>query len=209
VSMDSIKTELSNGASMQWMHSEKKSMKPAEEIYKTYKHNPPHLFRPHAKYFITAAIYRKHHLLRGDDVKHAVLEIMFESFNRHRWRIEEWVLLDNHYHLMADAPEDAMTLSRVINNFHRFSALKIKKNVNPASPSDPVWFNYFDTCITYEKSYFARLNYIWFNPVKHGYVEKPEEWKFGSYFFKENGNDEARSIMKNYPCDRIQVEDDF
>ena len=25
------------------------------------------------------------------------------------------------------------------------------------------------------------LDYIHYNPVKHGYVEKPEEWEFGSY----------------------------
>jgi putative transposase len=183
-------------------------MKSVEEIYKTYKHNPPHLFRPNAKYFITAAVYKKQHLFEDDDVKHCVLEVMFESFTRQCWKIEEWVLLDNHYHLMADAPENATTLSRVINNFHRFSALRMKK-INQAITVDRIWYNYYDTCITFEKSYYARLNYIWNNPVKHGYVERPEDWKFGSYYFKTDKNDEVRKIMKKYPCDRIRVEDDF
>ena len=200
VSMDSL------SASTQWMHSDGAFM---EEIFKTYAHNPPHLFRPHAKYFITAAMYKKRHLMKDDNVKYCVIEWMFESFNRRQWKIEEWVLLDNHYHLMANAPEDAGTLGRVINNFHRFSGLRIKKNVNPSPSLDRTWYNYRDTCIPYEKSYFARLSYIWNNPVKHGYVEKPEDWKFGSYYFKADGNDEVRSIMKNYTCDRVRIEDDY
>ncbi len=189
------------------MRSKKKKMKSVEDIYKTCVHNPPHLFRSNAKYFITAAIYNKRHLMKDEGVKYAVIEVMFESFKRLHWKIEDWVLLDNHYHLMADAPENAKTLSCVINNFHRFSALRIKKNVDPACSLDRIWYNYYDTCMTYEKSYFARLNYIWNNPVKHGYVEKPEEWKFGSYYFKADKREEVNSIMRNYPCDRIRVED--
>ena len=52
---------------------------------------------------------------------------MFKSFEYYGWKIEDWVFLNNHYHLMADAPEDALSLSKVIKNFHRFSALKLKK----------------------------------------------------------------------------------
>lgn len=138
--MDSIKNPTIKSC-IHTVNALRKKMKSVEEIYKTYKHNPPHLFRPNAKYFITAAAYKKQHLFEDDDVKHCVLEVMFESFTRQCWKIEEWVLLDNHYHLMADAPE--------------------------------------------------------------------EDWKFGSYYFKTDKNDEVRKIMKKYPCDRIRVEDDF
>ena len=99
------------------------------EIYKTYEHNPPHLFRSNAKYFITGATYKKRHYFEPDHVKEKVTEYMFKSFDHFGWKIEDWLLLNNHYHLMADAPENAETLSQVINNFHKFSALWVKKTV--------------------------------------------------------------------------------
>ena len=118
-------------------------------------------------------------------------------------------MLDNHYHIMADAPADASTLSRVMNNFHRFSALWIKKNSKCSVGTDRIWANYRDTCITYERSYFTRLNYIWFNPVKHRYVEKTEEWRFGSYYYRIKKEQDLNDIIHEYPFDRIKIEDDF
>ncbi|MBN2102926.1 hypothetical protein JW835_02695 [bacterium] len=38
-------------------------------VYKTYQHNPPHLFIPDAKYFVTGAIYRKRKMLQSDESK--------------------------------------------------------------------------------------------------------------------------------------------
>src|SRR6185295_13265442 len=33
-----------------------------------------------------------------------------------------------------------------------------------------VWYNFWDTKLTFENSYLARLNYVHQNPVKHGLV---------------------------------------
>ena len=109
---------------------------------------------------------------------------------------------------MADAPEDASTLSNVINNVHKFSALWIKKHTQFETDPDHIWYNYRDTCITYESSYFARLNYIWFNPVKHKYVEDAEDWKFGSYYTRVR-NWEIAPIINKYPWDSVKIENDF
>jgi putative transposase len=37
-------------------------------------------------------------------------------------------------------------------------------------PGRQVWHNFWDTKLTYQKSYLARLNYVHQNPVKHGLV---------------------------------------
>jgi hypothetical protein len=38
------------------------------------------------------------------------------------------------------------------------------------TPNRKVWHNFWDTKLTYEKSYLARLNYVHQNPVRHGLV---------------------------------------
>ena len=178
--------------------------------YKQYQHNPPHLFFPNTKYFITSSIYSNIHLLKSNDCKSKLIEIIFKGYLSRNWAIEDWVILNNHYHLMAHSGENPKQLVNITKEIHKFSALWIKKNVHAAKKLDKIWHNYWDTCITYEKSYFARLNYIWFNPVKHRYVNKPEDWEFGSY--KDRFEKEKEYLMrvnKNYPCDKVKINDDF
>ena len=71
------------------------------KIYKTYEHNPPHLFIPNAKYFITGSTYQKRYYLNTNIIKETTIQYMFKSFGHYNWQIEDWVLLDNHYHLMT------------------------------------------------------------------------------------------------------------
>ncbi len=179
------------------------------EQYKTYPHNPPHLFRPNAKYFITGSTYEKKHHLRSDDAKKKVEHYMFSSFEHYGWQIEDWVLLNNHYHIMVDAPSDAVTLSHVIKNFHRFSAIWLLKNSSPRIDSTKTWYNYWDTCITFENAYFARLHYIWVNPVKHRYVADPAEWPWGSFPERLTDEDYVTRIRAEHPCNSVKVRDDF
>ena len=113
-----------------------------EETFKKYEHNPPHLFRQNAKYFITGSTYFRKHYLESDAAKEKTLEFMFKSFEHFGWKIEDWVLLNNHYHVMAEAPEDATTMSNLINNFHKFSALWIKKHIRFEAEPQHIWYNY-------------------------------------------------------------------
>ena len=177
--------------------------------YKQYKHNPPHLFVANAKYFITASTLGKYPYLKTDEAKCVAIDYLSKSLENYNWEMEDWVILDNHIHIMVNAPNDAKTLSKVMINFHRFTANWLSKN-NIKKRGVKYFHNYWDTCIAYDNSYFTRLNYIWFNPVKHGYVKNPEEWEFGSYYYRfKKEADELKSIMNNYPFNKVKVKDDF
>ena len=177
-----------------------------DEIYKTYKHNPPHLFRPNSHYFITGATLGRNHFFDTVGIKNKMVEYLFKSFKHYEWEIEDWVLLDNHYHLMAVAPQDASKLPRIINNFHRFSSLYIRK-IRPELERTQIFYNYWDTCIDFESSYFSRIHYLWLNPEKHGYVKDAKEWPWGSY--RTRARELTASIITKYPCDKLKIKDNF
>ena len=44
-----------------------------------------------------------------------------------------------------------------------------------------VWWNYWDSRIRSERDYYSRLRYVFWNPVKHGWAEKPEDYEFSNY----------------------------
>lgn len=179
------------------------------EEYKTYAHTPPHLYRAGTAYFITASTYGRARLL-DNPAKEKLFSSLLKSCDKHGWTLEDWVILDNHYHLMVTAPSSAHSLPRFIADYHRFTALFIKKN-NPAAVSLPkIFSNYWDTCITFENSYYARLNYIFYNPVKHGYVENAEEYPWGSLYFRcRNDRVYIERLMKGFPFDEVRIEDDY
>jgi putative transposase len=173
--------------------------------YKVYPHNPPHLFLPNGIYFITGATLHKIHYLKTDAAKEQTYNYMQKSFSHYGWHIHDWVILDNHYHIMAAAPQDAASLPHVINNFHRFSGLWIKKHLDLIG-EDKIWHNYWDTCVDYEASYYARIHYLWFNSVKHGYVDDPKKWRFGSCASRHEK--EIEPVIQ-YPIDKLKIQDDF
>jgi len=178
------------------------------ETYKKYEHNPPHLFKPESKYFITARTYKKKKFFKTDKAKSNLFQSIFTSFNNRNWIIEDWVILDNHYHLLVSSSEKPEDLGTIINEIHKFTALWIKKNNPQSKSSHKIWFNYWDRCITYENSYFTRVNYIWNNPVKHNYCKFAKDYKFGSYYNRYRLEKEyTESIISNYPFNKASIYD--
>lgn len=179
-----------------------------EEIYRTYLHNPPHYFVSNAMYMVTGSILHKHNLLSENKRKEFFLNVLFEKAIALGWSLQGWVVLNNHYHFIGESPENAQTLSKLIQQVHSITAIQINKWDHTAGRK--VWHNYWDTCLTYEKSYYARLHYIHENPVKHRLVENAVDYPFCSYkWFLENGDNELKELILNQPIDKINVEDAF
>ena len=179
------------------------------EQYKTYTHTPPHLYQTGVKYFITASTYGRKRLL-DDPAKEKLFSSLLKSCDKYGWKLEDWVILDNHYHIMVTAPNAEMNLPTFVAEYHKFTALYVKKN-NPATQNVPKIFNnYWDTCVTYENSYYARLNYIYYNPVKHGYVQHAQDYEWGS--FKTRYREDKpymENLAKAFPFDEVIVQDEF
>mgnify|MGYP001608429744 CR=1 FL=1 len=179
-----------------------------DDIYKTYPHNPPHYFVPNAMYIVTGSILYNKHLLTDDKRKSLVRDILFERANYWGWSMEAWAVLENHYHFIGRAPENALSLEKLIRQLHSKSAVELNKLDKALGRK--VWHNYWDTCITHETSYYARLHYVHTNPVKHGLVENVEDYPFCSYrWFLDKADESFRDMVMNQPIDRVGVEDNF
>lgn len=151
----------------------------AEPLFKTALHNPPHLFVTDAFYMLTASIYEKVHLMNTSQRKEEWRDAFHEAAKIHGWQVIAWVVLDNHYHVLVRSPEGINNLSKFVNSYHKYTARKW--NDQDELIGRKVWWNYWDTCIRSETDYDSRLRYVFWNPVKHGLVEKPENYAFSNY----------------------------
>jgi putative transposase len=179
-----------------------------KEIYKTYLRTPPHYFLLNAMYMVTGAIANKQNLLLENSRKEFLLQTLFERAGLLGWELQAWAVLHNHYHCIAQSPNDASTLTKLIRQFHSLTAIEFNKL--DGTSGRQVWQNYWDTCLTYEKSYLARLHYVHMNPVKHGLVDNPMEYPFCSYrWFVEEGDDELKEMVFDQKIDKVNIIDDF
>jgi len=176
--------------------------------YKTYKHNPPHLFLPGYNYFVTASSWRHKPIFHESKIKEQMVEMLSLGCQKYHWILDDWVFLDDHYHIMLRSdPEGETTIAKLINNFHKFLSLWIRKEYSDGLICGRIFNNYWDTCLTYERSFLSRLNYIYYNPVKHGYVKKPEDYPFGSFYYRVRDEQNYLEKLKNlHPWDNLDLE---
>ena len=87
--------------------------------------------------------------------------------------------MHNHYHAIVQSPDHEANLAKFINSYHKFTARKW--NLEDGMKGRKVWWNYWDTCIRSEHDYYNRLKYVFWNSVKHGIAEKPENYNFSNY----------------------------
>lgn len=177
-------------------------------MLKRYKHRPAHLLLDKAHYFITGSIYQKRELL-NDPLKTQLITLLRQAFTEFRWTLEHWVVLNNHYHLMAFS-DKGTDLPKIIAHVHYQSGQLIRETC----PSKmPVWWNYWDYCPRNEQDYFIRLNYLLNNPVKHGYTKNLLDYPFSSFHqhIEKVGREELRRQFSEHNKYQsiILSEDDF
>ena len=185
-----------------------KSIKPAHSKgIQRWHHRPVHVFVPNQLYMVTASTLHKQ-LLFGDDRLSILQECLFSVVEKFGWELQAWALFSNHYHFIAKAPDDAQTLKTLVRQLHSLTAREL--NRMDGCPGRRVWFQYWDTCLTYEKSYYARLNYVMNNPVHHRLVYVASEYKFCSASWFEAAADRSFvNKVKSFQYDQVKVQDEF
>ena len=124
------------------------------------------------------------------------------------WKLEAWAVFSNHYHLVAVAPGTAQSLPRMLGLLHEKTAKWVNR-VDKA-PGRKVWHNYRETLLTFQLSYFARLNYTHKNAVKHGLVTDASSypWCSAAWFEKHTSLAMVKSIYR-FGIDQVKVPDDY
>ena len=117
---------------------------------------------------------------------------LFECAREFGWDLRALVVLANHYHFVA-ASSNPETLRKFLGKLHMQTSKQL--NLWDNTPGRKVWFQFWDSHITYERSYLARLNYVNQNPVRHGIVAVAENYQWCSAsWFAENARQRLRRL---------------
>ena len=161
-------------------------------------HSPPHLPEPDAFGIITGACFEHQPILQSPDrLKWFELQLL-GHLKKQPLEIAAWVVLPNHYHVLAKIP-DIKAFTKAQGQLHGRTSYKINNKDNQQGRK--VWFRCTDRAMRSERHYFTTLNYIHNNPVKHGYVDRWHEWPYSSFhwYLENKGRDWLVDMWKEYP----------
>jgi putative transposase len=161
-------------------------------------HGPPHSTAA-GQYLMTAACFEHQSYIGKDSSRMAEFEAeLLDTVAAHASQVNAWVVLPNHYHVLV-ATNDLRGLFGAIGQLHGRTSFRWNGQDN--SRRRQVWHRCVETAIKSEGHYWASLNYVLHNPVRHGYVTKWTEWPYSSAtrYLEEMGREEAVRIFRCYP----------
>ena len=161
-------------------------------------HEPPHFSYGPGTYIITAVCYEHCQIMKSPDRRKYFQKLLISSIsNIPESDIRTWVIMPNHYHVLLSV--DLKLLKTQLTRIHKFTAHNW--NLQDAQRGRKVWYRFSDRKIRSEKHFFASINYIHSNPVKHNYVEIATDWACSGIHLwaEEYGLNYLRTLWKEYP----------
>ena len=157
---------------------------------------------------VTSSTYEKAHHFRGAERLDYLESNLLSLAKVFGWHLEAWAVFSNHYHFVAHSPADPRSLSALLKELH--GKTSHHGNQLDGVSGRQVWFNFWDSRLTFEKSYFARLSYVHRNPVKHGLVRVANQYRWCSAAWLERTTSRAMvETLYRFKIDRLSVLDDF
>jgi putative transposase len=162
---------------------------------------------PNAPVFITAVCYQRKPFLENDVNKELLLSVMRDVKSSKPFSMIAYVLLDDHFHWIIktcrsgcdqrELPDKTENVrerfahpdlqSGIVHFSQIMQSVKLRfvhrfKRVRGIETSISLWQRRFwDHVIRGQKDLSRHLDYIHYNPVKHGYVASPFEYEWSSF----------------------------
>ena len=168
------------------------------------------LYPVHWPEYYTATINQWQHLLKDDDFKDIVINSLHYLTTNKRISLHAFVIMSNHLHLIWQALQ-GFDPSDIQSSFSKYTAGRFKRKL---MTEDPLQLELYKTN-KYDREYQfwkreplgielrtasvfqQKMNYIHENPVRAGLCKFPEQYKYSSARFYENGIDEF-GILTHY-----------
>ena len=157
---------------------------------------------------VTAATLHNDHYFSGDEKLSLLENQLLTLAKKYRWQLEAWAVFVNHYYFVARSHPESMALDNFLKQLHSDTARKL--NDLEQVPGREVWYNFWDTKLTYERSYLARLNYVHQNAVKHGLVNVANQYPWCSAaWFERTASVSAVKTVYSFKTDKLNIHDDY
>jgi putative transposase len=162
----------------------------------------------HGTFLVTAGTLYKHHHFPTRQRLDLLEAKLLELARQYGWQLEAWAVFSNHYHFVGHSQPTSAPLNDFLGHLHSATATAV--NEWDGAAGRQVWYNYWETRLTYERSYLARLNYVHQNPVEHrlARVANQYPWCSAAWFERTATPAQVKTIYR-FKIDQLRILDDF
>jgi len=150
--------------------------------------NYKRIFMDGYSYYITMVTHERNPILIEN------IDLLRKSFRIsktvYRYRIDAIVVMPDHVHMII-TPRNVEEYPHIIRTvkqyFSKHCPQSYYKHLYQSWSRNkkgylPVWQKrYYEHTIRNEKDMFEKIQYMYHNPVKHGYVDEPNQWRYSSF----------------------------
>ena len=148
-------------------------------------------YREAGTYFFTVVTYKRQRLFADQKARDILHEAIGWVQQRHPFQIVGMVLLPDHLHCLWRMPEDDGDFSRRWSMIKRRFTLSWKsagRTIIPVKPNQRarrqqgIWLpRFWEHLIRDQQDMANHMDYIHFNPTKHGWVACPHLWPHSTF----------------------------
>ncbi len=129
---------------------------------------------PDEIYFLTIVTKKRYNLFKPEDHYNLILNELNDIITFSNGNLNAFVLLPDHLHLLLTQGE--RSFSDIVKRFKR----RISRQLD--FKGGELWQDRFwEHKIREEIDYSNHADYIHYNPVHHGYVKSPSDWRYSSF----------------------------
>jgi len=157
---------------------------------------------------VTAGTLHKENIFTDGRRLSMLQRALLEIAAKHGWQLEAWCVFPNHYHFVAHPLDVASQLSAMLKELHSRTARAVNRVDHKSGRK--VWHNYWDTPLTHDTSYYARLHYVHSNAVKHRITASAAQYPYCSAsWFERTAPVSIVKTIYRFKIDQLKVDDDF
>ena len=168
-------------------------------------------------HFVTSTVVGFENVFIHERLCRAFTDTLSYYITRGDFVLLAWVLMPNHFHLVLYRSHN-LSISQIIGNIKRYSAKKVItvlreierdrliQRLSLAAAREPasdasLWKPRFDSfVITSPDTLRQKIEYIHNNPLRKGFVSRPELWRYSSAACYVGGEDSIPPVDVEWQC---------
>ena len=177
-----------------------------QKLVKDWPHAPIHRLGSDGVFIVTGATLYKYRLFFDPSRLDLLEQSLLTLSKTYLWQLEAWAVFSNHYHFVGRGNPEAGNLQTFLKQLHADTAREL--NELDGSRGRHVWYNFWETRLTHQTSYLARLNYVHQNPVKHGLVNVANQYEWCSAgWFERTVSPATVKTIYSFKTDKLKIDD--
>jgi len=135
---------------------------------------------PNSQVFITNVVYARQPVFQSEQHLALLRTVLHTVKEHHPFNMLAYVFLPDHFHIVI-RPTGQSNFSQIMQSLKRNFTQQYKESTGITGRMKFWQKRFHDHIIRDEADFRHHVDYIHYNPVQHGYVQRPEDWPHSSF----------------------------